>query len=121
MNLVVWCAVILIGGAGSVLRFVVDGTVTSLTRRDFPLGTLVVNISGAFALGLVGGLALAQTQALLVGTAAVGSYTTFSTWVLESQRLSEEREHRAMLANLVLSLVFGVGAAALGTWVGERT
>ena len=45
MSVLVWAAVVLIGGAGSVLRFLVDGLVSSAADRDFPFGTLVVNIS----------------------------------------------------------------------------
>lgn len=114
MVLLEWLAVFLIGGTGAVLRFVVDGVVTSRSDADFPLGTFVINISGSFVLGLLSGLALSGPQALLAGTAAVGSYTTFSTWVLETQRLAEEREYRGMAVNVVASLALGVGAAALG-------
>ena len=114
MSMLLWAAVMAIGGAGSVLRFLVDGTVGTLAGRDFPAGTLVVNISGAVILGLLTGLALSHDAALLAGTAAVGSYTTFSTWMLETQRLAEERQQRKAALNLAASLVLGVGAAALG-------
>lgn len=120
MNTWLWLAVVAIGGAGSVLRLLVDGTVGTWWGRDFPLGTMVVNISGALVLGLLAGLALADDVALLAGTAAVGSYTTFSTWMLETQRLDEERQHLSALANVVLSLALGVTAAAVGQWVGGR-
>jgi len=118
MNVLVWAGVVLIGGVGSVLRFLVDGMVSSRTGRAFPYGTLVVNISGAVVLGLLTGLALSGDAALLAGTAAVGSYTTFSTWMLESQRLTEERQVGKAGRNIVASLVLGVAAAALGQAVG---
>jgi fluoride exporter len=120
MSILIWTAVVLIGGAGSVTRFLLDGAVSSAAGRDFPLGTMVVNISGAVILGLLTGLALNHTQALLAGTAAVGSYTTFSTWMLETQRLAEERQHRKALVNVVVSLVLGVAAAALGRLIGAH-
>jgi CrcB protein len=120
MNVLIWAGVAVIGGAGSVLRFWIDGTVSALVRRDFPFGTLAVNLSGAVVLGLLTGLALSHDQALLAGTAAVGSYTTFSTWMLESQRLEEERQHGKVIANIVLSLVLGVAAAALGRVIGAH-
>jgi fluoride exporter len=116
MSVLVWAAVVVIGGAGSVLRFYVDGIVASASGRDFPYGTLVVNLSGAVLLGLITGLGVGGNAALLAGTAAVGSYTTFSTWMLESQRLTEERQYRKALLNIVVSLVLGVTAA----WLGER-
>jgi CrcB protein len=120
MNVLLWTAVVLIGGAGSVLRFLVDGMVSAAAGRDFPFGTLVVNISGAVILGLLAGLALGQDAALLAGTAAVGSYTTFSTWMIETQRLAEERQHRKVVLNIVVSLVLGVAAAWLGRLIGAH-
>ncbi len=120
MSVLLWCAVAVIGGTGSVLRFLVDGTVSTAIGRDFPFGTLVVNISGATILGLVAGLALSHDQALLAGTAAVGSYTTFSTWMLESERLAEERQYGKVIANVAFSLVLGIAAAALGQLIGEH-
>jgi CrcB protein len=118
VSVLLWVAVVLIGGAGSVLRFLVDGAVSSAAGRDFPFGTLVVNISGAVILGLLAGLALGHDAALLAGTAAVGSYTTFSTWMLETQRMAEERQYRNVVLNIVVSLVLGVAAAWLGRLIG---
>jgi len=120
MNVLIWVAVALIGGAGSVARFLLDGVVSAAAERDFPFGTMAVNISGAVILGLLSGLALGHTEALLAGTAAVGSYTTFSTWMLETQRLAEERQYRKAIANVVVSLVLGVAAAALGQLIGTH-
>ena len=120
MNVLVWTLVVVIGGAGSVVRFLADGLVGSAAGRDFPFGTLAINVSGAMVLGLLTGLALGHDQALLAGTAAVGSYTTFSTWMLETQRLTEERQHRNAALNVVVSLVLGVAAAALGRLIGGQ-
>ena len=118
--MLIWAAVILIGGAGSVVRFLADGLVASAAGRDFPFGTLTVNVSGAMIPGLLTGLALGHDQALLAGTAAVGSYTTFSTWMFETDRLAEERQFRRAAANVVVSLVLGVAAAALGRLIGAH-
>ena len=118
--MLVWAGVVVIGGAGSVVRFLADGLVGSAAGRDFPFGTLVINISGALILGLLAGLALSGDQALLAGTAAVGSYTTFSTWMLETQRMAEERQHLKVLANIAVSLVLGVAAAWLGRLTGAH-
>ena len=68
-----------------------------------PYGTLVVNVTGAFALGLLG-------NNFVLGTGFVGAYTTFSTWMLESHGLSR----RAALANILGSLALGLAAAQLG-------
>ncbi len=118
MTALVWVGVLLIGGLGAVARFFADGLVTSLGRSGFPAGTLAVNLSGAVLLGLLTGLALGHSQALLAGTAAVGSYTTFSTWMLETERLTEERALRPAAVNVLASLVLGVAAAALGQLIG---
>lgn len=120
MIVALWVGMALIGGAGSVLRFVVDGAIASRTGRTFPYGTLAVNISGALLLGLVAGLALSHDRALLAGTAAVGSYTTFSTWMFETQRLGEDRQVPNLAANIVVSLAAGIAAAALGRLLGSH-
>lgn len=116
----VWVGVVLIGGIGSVLRFVIDRTVARRVFRPFPFGTLVVNISGAALLGFLAGLALNKEAALLAGTAFVGAYTTFSTWMLETQRLGEERRRWAANANIVVSVALGLGAAFLGQWIAGK-
>ena len=85
---------------------------------DFPAGTLAINASGAFALGLLTGLALEGNALVLAGTAALGSYTTLSTWMLESLRLAEDGEMTLAAVNISMSLVIGVGAAALGRLIG---
>jgi CrcB protein len=114
----IWLGVIVAGGVGAVLRFLVDGAVGRRMANSFPFGTLAVNVSGATLLGFVGALALSRYAALLAGTAFVGSYTTFSTWMLETQRLSEERQVRNAVANIVASIVLGIGAALFGQWIG---
>jgi fluoride exporter len=116
----IWLGVVLAGGVGAVLRFLVDRAIARRAARPFPFGTLAVNISGAALLGLLGGLALSRHTALLAGTAFVGSYTTFSTWMLETQRLSEERQVRNAVANIVVSIVLGIGAALFGQWIAGR-
>jgi CrcB protein len=118
MTVAVWTGVALIGGAGSVLRFLVDRWVGRRAPRVFPYGTLAVNLTGAIVLGFISGLALSSDAVLLAGTALVGSYTTFSTWMLETQRLGEERQIAGAVSNIVLSLALGVAAAALGRLVG---
>jgi CrcB protein len=87
---------------------------------DFPAGTLAVNASGAFLLGLLTGLALNGESLLLAGTASIGSYTTFSTWMLESQRLTESGDQVNAGANLIVSLGAGLAAAALGRLIGSH-
>jgi fluoride exporter len=116
-QVLVWSGVALVGGVGSVLRFVIDRAVARRVARAFPFGTLAVNISGACLLGFLGGLAVSRDAALVVGTGFVGAYTTFSTWMLETHRLGEERQTWTALANIVVSVALGIAAAVLGQWL----
>ncbi len=116
--MLVWTGVVLVGGAGAILRFLIDGAVSSRTGGGFPFGTLAVNLSGAALLGFVTGLALGHDQALLAGTAAIGSYTTFSTWMLETERLGEESGAALLATNVTVSLLFGILAVAAGRALG---
>jgi CrcB protein len=117
-GVLVWIGVGALGGAGAIARFVLDAAVASRAGRAFPVGTFVVNATGTFALGLLAGLALTGDALLLAGTATLGSYTTFSTWMFETQRLGEDGERPALAVNLVASLACGIGAAALGRLIG---
>lgn len=120
MTVPVWIGVGLLGGVGALLRFVVDGVIADRVGRDFPLGTFVVNMSGSVVLGLLVGLGLSGDGLLLAGTATIGSYTTFSTWMLESQRLVEDGEFVLAGANVLFSLAVGLGAVALGRFIGAH-
>jgi fluoride exporter len=113
-----WLAAAGLGGVGAVLRFLVDAGVSRRFERDFPYGTLAVNLSGAVLLGLTVGLALRGNAALLVGSATIGAYTTFSTWMFETHRLAEVGELTRAAANAFLSLGLGLAAAALGRLIG---
>jgi CrcB protein len=113
-----WLAIAVLGGVGAIGRFLLDVVVASRTGREFPFGTLAVNASGAFALGLLVGISLEGDAYLLAGTATLGSYTTFSTWMLETNRLGEEGEWWPAVANIVISATVGIGAAALGRAIG---
>lgn len=116
----VWVAVALLGGAGAIARFLLDAAVGARIGRDFPFGTLAINLGGALLLGLLTGLALEGDALVLAGTATLGSYTTFSTWMFESQRLAEDAELPLAAVNVLLSLVAGFGAALLGRTIGVR-
>jgi CrcB protein len=113
-----WLGVAGLGGAGACARFFVDAAVSSHTGRELPVGTLVVNLTGAFLLGLVVGAAIDPTLHRLAGTAALGSYTTFSTWMLEAHRLVEEGQLREAAGNVIVSVLLGLAVAALGRSLG---
>lgn len=119
MTLGTWILIGLLGGAGSIARFLIDGLIGGrIGSGDFPWGTFVVNISGAILLGVVAGAALSSRASLLAGTATIGSYTTLSTWMLETHRLAEDGLPVVAGANLVGSILAGFGALALGHLIG---
>ena len=113
-----WLGVGVLGGLGALARFLLDAVVSANTGAQFPLGTLLVNLSGSAVLGLLVGIALRGDAYLLAGTAVIGSYTTFSTWLFESHRLAEDGRRWLLVVNIAASLVLGVAAAALGRVIG---
>jgi len=106
----------MLGGIGALARFWLDRAVGRRWVRPFPYGTLTVNLTGALALGIVIGIALKGDAYRLVGTGLIGAYTTFSTWMLETQRLAEEDERMIAARDIVISVTAGV----LIAWLGEK-
>jgi CrcB protein len=109
-------AIAAVGGLGAIARFLLDGAVSSQLGRAFPFGTLAVNLTGAFALGVLDGAAVGGDALRIAGVGFLGAYTTFSTWALEAHRLGEDGRMRLGLANLLVSLALGLGCA----WVGRQ-
>ena len=118
MSAPAWMGVAILGSLGSLARFLLDGVVSSRSSSSFPMGTLAVNASGALLLGLLSGLALSGEALLLAGSAAIGSYTTFSTWMLETHRLGEDGQLLAGALNVLVSVGVGLAAVALGRSIG---
>ncbi len=112
------------GFAGAVLRWLVDGWVSERNPSAFPAGTLVVNLTGSFLLGIMFAWVIernvlpADVRApVMIGF--IGAYTTFSTFMLESWRLVEEGAYGLAAANLVGSVVLGLVAVVAGLAVGR--
>jgi len=118
MTVLVWVGVAALGGAGALARFWIDVAVSQRTGGSFPHGTLVVNLTGAFALGVLSAVAASPDLLLLLGAGFLGSYTTFSTWMFESHRLGEDGRTAALALNLFVPLAAGLAAAALGRVLG---
>jgi CrcB protein len=113
------------GAAGAVARYLVDTAVLDRFSGAFPLGILVVNLSGAFVVGLLAawivdrGLLPADLRAPLV-VGFLGAYTTFSTLMLDSWRLAEDGLPTLAIANLAGSMVLGILAVVAGLWLGRQ-
>jgi CrcB protein len=112
------------GAAGAVGRYLVDTAVLDRFSGAFPLGILVVNVSGAFLVGLLAALIVDRgvlpadlRNPLIVGF--LGAYTTFSTLMLDSWRLIEDGLPLLAIANIVGSVALGVVAVVAGLWLGR--
>jgi CrcB protein len=108
----------LLGGLGALGRFALDGQVAGRLGREFPYGTLAVNVLGSFLLGLLVGLAVSANTYRFEGIGFIGAFTTFSTWTFESHRLGEDRRLHVGIANFVVSLALGIFTAWAGRHLG---
>jgi CrcB protein len=118
MSVGVALAVGLVGGVGATARFLLDGGVSARIGGAFPWGTLAVNLSGAFLLGVVAGAAVGADAYRIAATGFLGAFTTFSTWMLETHRLAEDGRVRHAAANVLVSLALGLLAVWLGRGLG---
>ena len=110
----------LAGAVGAVSRYHAEGVISRVTHGAFPWGTLVVNLSGCFAVGLVFTLLTERflphpdlRVALTIGF--LGAYTTFSTFAFESLRLGQDGAPGLAVLNIAASVGGGIVAAWLGT------
>lgn len=118
MDALPWIGLGALGALGALGRFTVDAAVSARWSSDFPFGTLAVNLSGGFALGVLVGLGVAGDAILVLGTGLLGGYTTFSTWMFEAERLAEDGEWRLMWLNLAAPMVAGLAVTGLGWLAG---
>ncbi len=113
------------GFLGAIARYSVGIWIDALWRRDFPLATFIVNITGCFILGLFLTLApermpIGPLPRLPVATGFVGAYTTFSTFEYETQRLTTTGAFGWALVNVLTSVVAGFLAVKLGVMLARR-
>jgi CrcB protein len=112
-----YCAIGAAGFVGAVLRYTIAVMFGGLGWR-FPIGTLVINVSGSLFLGwfltFAGGRHISEMMRLAIGTGFVGAYTTFSTFAFESTSLADQGAGLEAILYLLGSLVLGVLAVKLG-------
>jgi CrcB protein len=125
---VIIVGLLLAGAAGAVLRYEVDHLVQRRRAADgspFPLGILIVNLSGSLVLGVLTGSALhhglSSTWLTVAGTGLIGAYTTFSTFTFDTLSLAEHGAWRPSVANTLVSVIGGLAAAAAGLALGSLT
>jgi CrcB protein len=109
---------IVAGMIGAPCRYLVERAVSARRRGEWPLGTLVVNVSGSLFLGVLAGLVLYHafpaTARTILGTGFCGAYTTFSAFTYETFRLAEDGDTRGAVGYVAASLVLPTLAAGLG-------
>ncbi|HEY3738007.1 MAG TPA: fluoride efflux transporter CrcB [Jatrophihabitans sp.] len=109
---------------GAPARYLTDRAVQTRHRSSLPLGTFAVNVVASLVLGIVAGAAghVSEDVAALVGTGFCGALSTFSTFGYETIRLAQSGKNRGLTlaaANVAISLVLGIVAAALGWTLGS--
>lgn len=117
---------IAMGGAiGAVLRYGASLGVYSFMGRGFPYGTLFVNVTGSLLMGLLGVLMLERFNigpewraAVLVGV--LGSFTTFSTFSIETLNLLEQGDVMRAVTNIALSVLVCLVAVWFGVLIGRQ-
>lgn len=113
-----WVWVALAGAAGALARYAVHRVVESRHAARLPWGTVVVNVSGSLALGVVTGLVIRHgfdpDLRVIVGTGFLGSFTTYSAFAYETFALADDGAVVPAVANVAGSVVAGLAAAAAG-------
>lgn len=121
----IWIA--LGGAAGALARYLTERLLKNASLGlQYPVGTFVANLLGAFLLGLILGKWLeaadsnAQRWRLLLGTGFCGSYTTFSTFLFEQLTMLREGKWPTLVGYVGLSLLLGLLAVWLGWLLGRK-
>lgn len=109
-----------IGGAlGSLARYRLGKVITEKSNTTFPIGTFIINITGAILLGLVSSLDVSKNMYLLLGDGFLGAYTTFSTFMYEGCNMFQENEKMNAFTYVLGSLFIGVIGYVLGFEFGK--
>ncbi|MDQ1123615.1 fluoride efflux transporter CrcB [Microbacterium trichothecenolyticum] len=114
MTPLVFLAVAAAGGVGAAARYLLDTAVRRWAGERFPWGILVVNLTGALALGILSPLPTDEAWRWIIGTGLLGGYTTFSAVAVTTALLAEERRAHTATLYAVVSFVGSVVAAAIG-------
>ncbi|WP_342431470.1 fluoride efflux transporter CrcB [Neobacillus sp. FSL H8-0543] len=108
-----------IGGFfGAIARLSISNQLNKKFKTKLPLGTLTVNLSGAFLLGILLGAKVDVMVILLLGTGFLGAFTTFSTLKLEMVQMHLKKYNKEFFLYLFTTYGIGLLLAYLGFWIG---
>ena len=107
------------GALGSIARYVIGRRIAEKRAMDFPTGTFLVNITGAFLLGSISAAGLDGYMYMLFGEGFLGAFTTFSSLILDTNTLIKDGETLNAFLNVLLSVVIGFMVFRVGVLLGE--
>lgn len=119
MSAWVWLGIAVLGAAGALLRFAVSVIVTRWRHTPFPIGTLAVNLVGGFVLGVLIGAGISGSALSLAGAGLIGAFTTFSTWMVETDQLARDRRWGMAALNVAVPMLMGIALTGLGWALGS--
>ena len=107
------------GAAGSLVRYSLGKFISEKSKHSFPIGTFIINITGALLLGIVSTIGLGSNITLLLGDGFLGAYTTFSTFMYEGFNLFQEKEKLNAFIYILCTLILGTVGYAIGSKLGS--
>ncbi|APC41486.1 fluoride efflux transporter CrcB [Clostridium estertheticum] len=107
------------GAAGSLVRYSLGKFISEKSKHSFPIGTFIINITGALLLGIVSTIGVSSNIALLLGDGFLGAYTTFSTFMYEGFNLFKEKEKLNAFIYILCTLILGVVGYVIGSKIGR--
>ncbi|MDD5691955.1 MAG: fluoride efflux transporter CrcB [Candidatus Omnitrophica bacterium] len=124
MNMIKFINLIIGGAAGTIARYILAGAVYRFAGTGFPYGTLIVNISGCFILGILVALTdkkfiLGPDARILLMVGFCGAFTTFSTLIFESDSLLRNGQVLRAFTNIFASVILGFILFRIGSLIGE--
>lgn len=107
------------GGVGAALRYLLDLLIQQRTGGTFPFGTIVVNVTGSFLLGLLTASLMHEEALRVAGVGLLGGYTTFSAASLDAVTLIKQKRKIAAICYAFATLFLSISATILGMLIGR--
>lgn len=109
-----------IGGTfGGITRYLLGKYISKHSKSKFPLGTFIINITGAILLGILTGAQTGKILYVLLGDGFLGAYTTFSTFMYEGFNLFQDKEKLNAFVYIIGSFFIGIVGFAIGLKIGK--